>query len=91
MSFADKFKANLAYAGHFATTWVATAATGAVGYWLQLPPEAQAATLASVPALKYLAPVAGLVAFIVAKGFPQPKLEAKLGTHRAATEVDRPA
>lgn len=68
---------NLKLAVRQASSYVAVSAAGVAGYWLQLPPEAQHATLAAVPGLKVLAPLSGLVAYAVAKAWPQPAVETK--------------
>lgn len=68
---------NLKLAVRQASSYVAVTAAGAAGYWLQLPPEAQHATLAAVPGLSVLAPASGLIAYVIAKAWPQPAVDAK--------------
>lgn len=79
---------NLKLAVRQASSGVAVGAAGVVGYWLQLPPEAQHAALAAVPGLSVLAPVSGLVAYVVAKAWPQPAVEAKRRELEGSARVD---
>lgn len=54
------------------STWVVFIVTGIAYYWLQLPAAEQAALQAAYPWLKHAAPLAALVAFLVARAKAQP-------------------
>jgi hypothetical protein len=62
---------NLSAMWHHVSTYVALGYTTATGVWLSLDPATQAAAIAVVPGLKWIAPVTAAVAFIAAKGLPQ--------------------
>lgn len=53
------------------STWVVGAITAAAAYWLQLPVDQQQELLTAYPWLKQLAPAAGFVSFLVARGMKQ--------------------
>lgn len=66
------FKSNLAALWKHLSTHVALIASCAAAYWLQMSPDEQREVLALFPALKWLGPLIAFVAFVLAKGVPQP-------------------
>jgi hypothetical protein len=53
------------------STWVVGVITAAAAYWLQLPVEQQQELLTAYPWLKQMAPAAGFISFLVARGIKQ--------------------
>lgn len=53
------------------STWIVAVLMGCVAYWMQLPPVEQASLIAAYPWLKHVAPIAGLVTFLVSRVLPQ--------------------
>ena len=53
------------------STWVVAVLMGIAAYWMQLPPAEQASLMAAYPWLKHVAPLAGLVTFLVSRVLPQ--------------------
>lgn len=70
----NTFTQNLALMCKQISSYVVLLVTGIGGWWLTLDPATQAGWLAEFPALKYVAPVSALVAFVIAKGIPQKSL-----------------
>lgn len=56
------------------STYVVAAITGAAAYWLQLSAAEQQTLLTTYPILTKLAPLAGFIAFLVARAAPQPSV-----------------
>lgn len=67
----EDLKANVKNLPTNYSTVVATILMGVVYYWLQMDPAEQQALMAAYPWLKHFAPLAGLVAFLGARVWPQ--------------------
>jgi hypothetical protein len=90
-TFGQKFKDNLQYIWAYSTAWVSTIWFGALAYWGSMDRGSQIELVGDYfprGAVSAILALLAVVSFIAAKGWPQPKLAAKVDANKVASQLE---